>query len=131
MTNQIVAAVSEVSSGKALVVPLRFEEKNRYCEMVFIWKPSPDCAEDRELVVRGYVNGKRQMAVCYCLHTKGDGIKAGFALLPDRMMPAQRTRRSASLPNRGRAGARPSHGRDGARPSRVAESPINLNLQSD
>ena len=119
MTNQILSAVSEVSSGKALVVPLRFEEKNRYCEMVFTWKPSPDCAEDRELVVRGYVNGKRQMAVCCCLHTKGDGIKAGFALLPDRMMPAQRTRRSASLPNRGRAGARPS---------RVAESPINLNL---
>ena len=91
MTNQIVAAVSEVSSGKALVVPLRFEERNRFCEMVFTWKPSPDCAEDRELVVRGYVNGKRQMAVCCCLHTKGDGIKAGFALLPDRMMPAQRT----------------------------------------
>ena len=91
MTNQIVSAVSEVSSGKALVVPLRFEERNRFCEMVFTWKPSPDCAEDRELVVRGYVNGKRQMAVCCCLHTKGDGIKAGFALLPDRMMPAQRT----------------------------------------
>ena len=74
MTNQIVSAVSQISSGKALVVPLRFEEKNRYCEMVFTWKPSPDCAEDRELVVRGYVNGKRQMAVCCCLHTKGDGI---------------------------------------------------------
>ena len=80
MTNQIVSAVSEVSSGKALVVPLRFEERNRYCEMVFTWKPSPDCAEDRELVVRGYVNGKRQMAVCCCLHTKGDGIKAGFSM---------------------------------------------------
>ena len=80
MTNQIVSAVSEVSSGKALVVPLRFEERNRYCEMVFTWKPSPDCAEDRELVVRGYVNGKRQMAVCCCLHTKGDGIKADFAM---------------------------------------------------
>ena len=102
MTNQIVSDVSQISSGKALVVPLRFEERNRYCEMVFTWKPSPDCAEDRELVVRGCVSGKRQMAVCCCLHTKGDGIKAGFALLPDRMMPAQRTRRSASLPNRGR-----------------------------
>ena len=107
MTNQIVSAVSEVSSGKALVVPPRFAERNSYCEMVFTWKPSPDCAEDRELVVRGYANGKRQMAVCCCLHTKGDGIKAGFALLPDRMMPAQRTRRSASLPRTRRGASLP------------------------
>ena len=36
--------------------------------------------EERELIVRGYVSSKRQMAVCCCLHTKGDGIKAGFAM---------------------------------------------------
>ncbi len=80
MTNQIVAAVSEISSGKALVVPLRFAEKNRYCEMVFTWRPKANSAAEWELVVRGYVNGKRQMAVCCCLHTKGDGIKADFAM---------------------------------------------------
>ena len=37
-------------------------------------------AEELELVVRGYVNAKRQMAVCSLLHAKGDGIKAGFAM---------------------------------------------------
>ena len=37
-------------------------------------------AEELELVVRGYVNGSRQMAVCCFLHAKGDGIKAGFAM---------------------------------------------------
>ena len=80
ITNQIVSAVSEVSNGRAMVVPLRFEERNRYCEMVFMWKPDPDSPEERELIVRGYVSSKRQMAVCCCLHTKGDGIKAGFAM---------------------------------------------------
>lgn len=34
---------------------------------------------ERELIVRGFVNAKRQMAVCTCLHTKGDTLKAGFA----------------------------------------------------
>ena len=80
ITNQIVSAVAEVSKGKAMVVPLRFEDKKRYCEMVFTWMPRPGAAEERELVVRGYVNANRQMAVCCCLHTKGDGIKAGFAM---------------------------------------------------
>ena len=80
MTNQIVSAVSQISSGKALVVPLRFAEGNRYCEMVFTWRPNPTSAAERELVVRGYVNGQRQMAVCCCLHTKGDGIKADFSM---------------------------------------------------
>ena len=72
--------MAEVSKGKAMVVPLRFEDKKRYCEMVFTWMPRPGAAEERELVVRGYVNANRQMAVCCCLHTKGDGIKAGFAM---------------------------------------------------
>ena len=46
-------------------------------------------AEELELVVRGYVNAKRQMAVCSLLHTKGDGIKAGFAMpqLPESPKP--------------------------------------------
>jgi len=78
ITNQIVSAVSEVSLGRAMVVPLRFEERNRYCEMVFTWKPDHTRSEERELIIRGYVSDKRQMAVCCCLHTKGDGIRAGF-----------------------------------------------------
>ena len=45
-----------------------------------MWKPDPARPEERELIVRGYVSGKRQMAVCCCLHTKGDSIKAGFAM---------------------------------------------------
>ena len=80
ITNQIVSAVSEASFGRAMVVPLRFEENKRYCEMVFTWKPDPASPEERELIVRGYVSGRRQMAVCCCLHTKGDGIRAGFAM---------------------------------------------------
>ena len=80
ITNQIVSAVAEISRGKAMVIPLRFEEKKRYCEIVFTWTPRPGNAEELELVVRGYVSGKRQMAVCCFLHAKGDGIKAGFAM---------------------------------------------------
>ena len=34
---------------------------------------------ERELVVRGFATAKRQMAVCTCLHTKGDTLRAGFA----------------------------------------------------
>ena len=83
MTNQIVSAVSEISLGKAMVVPLRLEAKNRYCEMVFTWRPNPAKPEERELVVRGYVNGKRQMAVCCLLHTKGDGIEARGVLVAE------------------------------------------------
>lgn len=80
MTNQIISAVSEISGGKALVVPLRFEDRKRYCEMVFTWMPRPGKAEELELVVRGYANARRQMAVCCLLHAKGDGIKAGLAM---------------------------------------------------
>ena len=46
--------------------------------MVFTWKPDHTRSEERELIIRGYVSDKRQMAVCCCLHTKGDGIRAGF-----------------------------------------------------
>lgn len=44
-----------------------------------MWKPDPARPEERELIVRGYVSGKRQMAVCCCLHCdtsgKADGVK--------------------------------------------------------
>ena len=48
-----------------------------YGEMKFWWK-GEDAAKETELIVRGYVNTRRQMAVCTFLHTKGDGIKVRF-----------------------------------------------------
>ena len=48
-----------------------------YGEVKFWWK-GEDAAKETELVVRGCVNARRQMAVCTFLHTKGDGIKARF-----------------------------------------------------
>ena len=76
MTNEVISAVSKASDGKAMVVPLRFNKEEGYCEMTFTWKPDPKKNVERELIVRGYVNAKRQMAVCTCFHTKGDTIKA-------------------------------------------------------
>ena len=77
MTNVIVSAVLKVSDGKATFDPLRFHG-GKYGEMKFWWKPSKDAKEERELVVRCYVNTKRQMAVCTLLHTKGDDIRADY-----------------------------------------------------
>ena len=74
MTNEIVAAVSEISGGKAMVEPLRFHD-GKYGEMKFWWKVAKD---ERELVVRCYVSPKKQMAVCTLLHTKGDGVRAEY-----------------------------------------------------
>jgi hypothetical protein len=48
-----------------------------YGEMKFWWKME-GAAKETELVVRGYVNARRQMAVCTFLHTKGDNITANF-----------------------------------------------------
>ena len=76
MTNEVISAVRKVSDGKAMVVPLQFYKQKGYCEMIFTWKPDPKKNVERELIVRGYVNRARQMAVCCCLHTKGDGITA-------------------------------------------------------
>ena len=79
MTNEVISAVWKVSDGKAMAVPLRFDKQNGYCEMIFTWKPDPKKNGERELIVRGIVNTKRQMAVCTCLHTKGDTLRADFA----------------------------------------------------
>lgn len=76
MTNEVISAVWKASGGKAMVFPLRFEKEKGYCEMIFTWRPDPKKNVERELVVRGFVNAKRQMAVCTCFHTKGDTIKA-------------------------------------------------------
>ena len=45
-------------------------------------KPDPTKAAEVELVVRAYVNQRRQMAVCCLLHTKGDDISADYASPP-------------------------------------------------
>ncbi len=79
MTNEVISAVWKVSDGKAMVVPLRFDKQKGYCEMIFTWKPDPKKNVERELVVRGFATAKRQMAVCTCLHTKGDTLRADFA----------------------------------------------------
>lgn len=79
MTNEVISAVWKVSDGKAMVVPLRFDKQKGYCEMIFTWKPDPKKNVERELIVRGFATAKRQMAVCTCLHTKGDTLRAGFA----------------------------------------------------
>ena len=77
MTNRIVAAVMKASDGKASVTPLKMNKEKGYGEVKFWWK-GEDAAKETELVVRGCVNARRQMAVCTFLHTKGDGIKARF-----------------------------------------------------
>ena len=79
MTNEVISAVWKVSDNKAMVVPLRFDKQKGYCEMIFTWKPDPKKNVERELVVRGFATAKRQMAVCTCLHTKGDTLRADFA----------------------------------------------------
>ena len=79
MTNEVISAVRKVSDGKAMVAPLQFYKQKGYCEMIFTWKPDPKKNVERELVVRGFATAKRQMAVCTCLHTKGDTLRAGFA----------------------------------------------------
>ena len=79
MTNEVISAVRKVSDNKAMVVPLRFDKQKGYWEMIFTWKPDPKKTVERELVVRGFATAKRQMAVCTCLHTKGDTLRAGFA----------------------------------------------------
>ena len=84
--NEVISAVWKASGGKAMVVPLRFEKEKGYCEMIFTWRPDPKKNVERELVVRGFVNAKRQMAVCTCFHTKGDTIKA--ELSPPGSSPA-------------------------------------------
>ena len=90
MTNEIISAVWKVSDGKAMAVPLRFDKQKGYCEMIFTWKPDPEKNVERELIVRGFANAKRQMAVCTCLHTKGDTIKA--ELSPPGTSPARDAR---------------------------------------
>ena len=76
MTNRIVAAVMKASDGKASVTPLKMNKEKGYGEVKFFWTRKSGGVS--ELLVRGCVNARRQMAVCTFLHTKGDGINARF-----------------------------------------------------
>ena len=67
-----------------------------YGEMIFTWKPDPKKNVERELIVRGYVNRARQMAVCCCLHTKGDGITADYIPPPVMSDPDQKPKDGGS-----------------------------------
>ena len=96
ITNEIIKAVAEVSGGTAMAVPMRFEKKKGYGEMIFTWKPDPKKNVERELIVRGYVNRARQMAVCCCLHTIGDGITADYIPPPVMSDPDQKPKDGGS-----------------------------------
>ena len=61
-----------------MVVPPHMNEKEGCMEMVYWWKPDPKSDAELELVVRAYASESRQLAVCTCLHTKGDDIRYGF-----------------------------------------------------
>jgi len=71
-------AVGKKTGNKAMVVPPHMNEKEGCMEMVYWWKPDPKSDAELELVVRAYSNKSRQLAVCTCLHTKGDDIHFGF-----------------------------------------------------
>ena len=69
--------VMKVSFGKAKATRLQMNSQEGYGEVKFWWSRE-DAANETELVVRGYVTARRQMAVCTFLHTKGDNITANF-----------------------------------------------------
>ena len=74
VTNGIVSAVSAISGGKAKVSPIRIETDGSGA-MSFLWKEGRFADGETKLDVRLFRNAARQMAVCTCLHTKGDDIK--------------------------------------------------------
>ena len=74
MTNRIVASVMKVSKGTASVTRLAMDKEKGCGEVKFFWERKTGGIS--ELIVRGYVNARRQMAVCTLLHTKDDGISA-------------------------------------------------------
>lgn len=73
VTNGIVSAVSEMSGGKAKASPMKIEADGSGV-MSFLWREGRFSDGETELHVRLFRNAARQMAVCTCLHTRGDGI---------------------------------------------------------
>ena len=78
MTNEILRAVCAVAGDRGIGTPPRKNAEGNCMEMFYWWRPTAAANGELELVVRSYVNESRQMAVCTCLHTKGDGIKSGM-----------------------------------------------------
>ena len=76
LTNQIHAAVAEISGGKAVVYPHQFSKDRKLCWVRYVWKPDPDKEEERELYVKCFCTPKRQLCMGTLLHTVGDGIHA-------------------------------------------------------
>ena len=79
LTNQIHAAVAEISGGKALVYPHQFSKDRKLCWVRYVWKPDPDKKEERELYVKCFCTPKRQLCMATLLHTIGDGLRVGIS----------------------------------------------------
>ena len=79
LTNQIHAAVLEVSGGKATFYPLRFNKSKTEAWTRFYWNPDPGKKEELELYVKCFPTPKRQLCMGCLLHTVGDGIHAEMA----------------------------------------------------
>ena len=75
VTNHIRAAVAEVSKGLAEFVPLRIKPDGSGTT-TYMWRNAKGWAV--ELIVMCYTNKSRQMAVCCCLHRKGDSISCNL-----------------------------------------------------
>ena len=74
VTNGVHAAVLAASGGKAMFTPLHTADDGAGT-ILYEW----DFDGRRiELVVKCFVNERRQMAVCSWLHVKGDSIWCGF-----------------------------------------------------
>lgn len=70
ITNEIHSAVAETSSGKAVYTPLAIQ-KDGSGTVKYWWQSG---GRNIEFVIRCFTNQNHQMAVCYYVHTKGDGI---------------------------------------------------------
>ncbi len=75
ITNGIHAAVVVASKNKAMYTPLR-KGGDGSGTLSYEWDSG---GRKIELLVKCYVNDRRQMAVCTLLHVKGDGICGGIA----------------------------------------------------
>ena len=67
--------ISAIPSRTFIPQPSTFPPEKSDPAAINILCPDKD---ERELVVRCYVNAKKQMAVCTLLHTKGDDIRADY-----------------------------------------------------
>lgn len=74
VTNQLQTAVASASAGKATVVPLRIGQDGAGT-ITYGWGME---GRQVELVVKCFVNERRQMAVCCYIHTKGDDVQCVF-----------------------------------------------------